>query len=103
MVVVCCVLCVVVVMSFSYLTGRKAKIGPTKIANFLALITTNASLDAPIIKNAPRTPSFLDLGHFFDIWLVPLGEMLQMRKIVSFFYPGRVHSIFFSFKKSDFP
>ncbi len=49
----CCVfsvLCVVVVMSpFGYLTGRNVKIGPAKMANISALITKNASLDAPNI------------------------------------------------------
>jgi hypothetical protein len=38
LVVVCCVLCVVVVTSFT-LTGREAKIGPAKMADFSALIT----------------------------------------------------------------
>jgi hypothetical protein len=50
LVVVCCVFCVVVVTSFtltySY-SGREAKIGPAKTAVFSALITKNASLDAP--------------------------------------------------------
>jgi hypothetical protein len=41
---VCCVLCVVVVTSFT-LTGRLAKIGPAKMADFSALITKNASLE----------------------------------------------------------
>jgi hypothetical protein len=50
MCVVCCVLCVVVVMSFSYLTARKAKMGPAKMADFSTPITKIASLDAPIIK-----------------------------------------------------
>ncbi len=53
LVVVCyvCVLCVVVVTSlFSYLTGRNEKIGPVKMANESALITKNASLDAPNVK-----------------------------------------------------
>ncbi len=55
MVVVCyvCVVCVVVVMiPFSYLTGRNEKIGPAKMADESALITKNASLDAPNVKTA---------------------------------------------------
>jgi hypothetical protein len=50
LVVVCyvCVLCVVVVTSpFCYPTGRNAKIGSAKMADESALITKNASLDAP--------------------------------------------------------
>ena len=66
MVVVCCVLCVVVVMSFSYLTGRKAKIGPAKMANFSALITKNASLDAPIIKGQAKK-GFATGAVLFDL------------------------------------
>ncbi len=51
LVVVCCVLCVVVVTSpFSYLTGRNVKIGPAKMADLSALITKDASLDAPNVR-----------------------------------------------------
>jgi hypothetical protein len=63
----------VVVTSFSYLTGRKAKIGPAKImANFSAPITKNASLDAPIIiwpwptVKLSEKHSCLTLIQFFD-------------------------------------
>jgi hypothetical protein len=50
----CCVLCVVCCGCgcdefYSY-TGREAKIGPAKMANFSALRTKNASLDAPNVK-----------------------------------------------------
>jgi hypothetical protein len=62
LVVVCCVLCVVVVTSFT-LTGREAKIGPAKMANFSALITKNASLDAPNVKGCPKLSLSLDFGH----------------------------------------
>jgi hypothetical protein len=103
LVVVCCVLCVVVVTSFSYLTSRKPKIGPAKMADFSALITKNASLDAPIIKVCPKLPSSLDLGHFFDNLARPIGGNATNAEKVCYFYLGRVPSIFFSFIKSDFP
>ncbi len=62
--VVCCVLCVVVVMSpFSYLTGRNVKIGPAKMANLSALITKDASLDAPNVRGCPKLSLSLDFGH----------------------------------------
>ncbi len=64
MVVVCCVLCVVVVTSpFSYLTGRNVRIGPAKMANLSALITKNASLDAPNIKGCAKSSLSLDFAH----------------------------------------
>ncbi len=48
----CCVLCVVVVTSpFCYLTGRNVKIGPAKTADLSALITKDASLDAPNVRD----------------------------------------------------
>jgi hypothetical protein len=95
---VCCVLCVVVVTSFSYLTGRKAKIGSAKMADFSTLITKHASLDAPIIKGCPKLPSSLDLGHFFDILACPIGGSTTMRKKCVIFYLGRVPSYFFHFE-----
>ncbi len=63
--VVCCVLCVVVVMSpFCYLTGRNVKIGPAKkMADLSALITKNASLDAPNVKGCPKSSLSLVFGH----------------------------------------
>jgi hypothetical protein len=87
LVVVCCVLCVVVVTSFSYLTGRKAKIGSAKMADFSALITKKASLDAPIIKGCPKLPSSLDLGHFFDILARPIGGSTTNAEKVCYFLP----------------
>ncbi len=87
MVVVCCVLCVVVVTSFSYLTGRKAKIGSAKMAGFSTLITKNASLDAPIIKGCPKSQSSLDLGHFFDILARPIGGSTTNAEKVCYFLP----------------
>jgi hypothetical protein len=61
--VVCCVLCVVVVTSsFSYLTGRNVKIWPAKMANLYALITIDASLDAPNVIIV------LGLWTCLDIW-----------------------------------
>jgi hypothetical protein len=68
LVVVCCVLCVVVVASFT-LTGREAKIGPAKMADFSALITTNASLDAPNVKGCPKLSLSLDFGHVLTFGL----------------------------------
>jgi hypothetical protein len=59
LVVVCCVLCVVVVTSsFSYLVGRNVKIGPAKMVNLSGLITKNASLDAPNVKECPKLSLF---------------------------------------------
>jgi hypothetical protein len=95
-------LCVVVVMSFSYLTGRKAKIRPAKMANFSALITKNASLDAPIIKGCPELPSSLDLGHFFDILACTIGGSATNAEKVCYFYLGRVPSIFFHLESQIF-
>ncbi len=70
MVVVCCVLCVVVVTSpFSYLTGRNVKIGPAKMANLSALITKNASLDAPHVRGCPKSSLSLDFGHVLTFGL----------------------------------
>jgi hypothetical protein len=43
------------------LTGREAKIGPAKMTNFSALITKNASLDAPNVKGCPKSSLSLDL------------------------------------------
>ena len=64
MVVVCCVLCVVVVTSpFSYLTGRNVKIGPAKMADLSALITKDASLDAPNVRGCPKSSLSLDFRH----------------------------------------
>jgi hypothetical protein len=68
LVVVCCVLCVVVVMSFT-LTGREAKIKQAKMANFFALITKNASLDAPNFKACPKSSLSLDFGHVLTFGL----------------------------------
>ncbi len=48
---------------FSYLTGRKVKIGPAKMAHFFAFITKNASLDAPNVKGCRKLSLFLDFGH----------------------------------------
>jgi hypothetical protein len=72
LVVVCyvCVLCVVVVTSpFSYLTGRNEKIRPAKMADESALITKNASLDAPNVKGCPKLSLSLDFGHVLTFGL----------------------------------
>jgi hypothetical protein len=68
LVVVCCVLCVVVVARFT-LTGREAKIGPAKMADYSALITKNASLDAPNVKGCPKSSLSLDFGHVLTFGL----------------------------------
>jgi hypothetical protein len=65
----CCVLCVVVVTSISYLTGRKAKIGPAKMADFSALITKKSSLDAPNVNGWRKSPSSLDFSHVLTFGL----------------------------------
>jgi hypothetical protein len=65
-----CVLCAVVVTSpFSYLTGRNVKIGPAKMADVSALITKNASLDAPNVKGCPKSSLSLDFGHVLTFGL----------------------------------
>jgi hypothetical protein len=72
LVVVCyvCVLCVVVVMSsFSYLTGRNEKIRPAKTANESALIIKNASLDAPNVKGCSKSSLSLDFEHVLTFGL----------------------------------
>jgi hypothetical protein len=65
LVVVCCVLCVVVVVMtspFCYLTGRNAR-WPAKMADLSALITKDASLDAPNVGGCPKLSLSLDFGH----------------------------------------
>ena len=57
-------LCVVVRARFSYLTGKKVDFGP---AHLSALITKNASLNAPNVKGCPKLLSSVELGHFFYI------------------------------------
>jgi hypothetical protein len=70
LVVVCCVLCVRVVMSpFSSLTGRNVKIRPAKMADSSALITKDASLDAPNVRGCPRLSLSLDFGHVLTFGL----------------------------------
>ena len=86
---VCCVLCVVVVASFT-LTGREAKIGPAKMANFSALTTEKAPQNAPNVKGCPKLQSSIDLGHFLTLWLVPIWEVLGMRKKSIIIYLRRV-------------
>jgi hypothetical protein len=64
------VLCVVVVTSpFSYLTGRNVKIGPAKMANLSALITKDASLDAPNVRGYPKLSLSFDFGHVLTFGL----------------------------------
>ncbi len=75
---VCCVLCVVVVTSFT-LTGREAKIGPAKMADFSALTTEKAPQNAPNIKGCPKSQSSKDLGHPLTLWLLPIWEVLGMQ------------------------
>ncbi len=75
---VCCVLCVVVVTSFT-LTGREAKIGPGKMANFSALTTEKALQNAPNVKGSPKSQSSIDLGHPLTGWLLRIWDVLEMR------------------------
>ncbi len=104
MVSMCCVLCVVVVTSFSYLTGRKAKIRPAKMANFSALITENASLDAPNVNEWQKSPSSLVFSHVLTFGLKrDIGACVISAEKVCYFYLGRIPGICFSFRKSDFP
>jgi len=88
---------------FSYLNGRKVKIGPAKMADFSPFITKNTSPDAPNVKGCPKSPSSLDFGHVLTFWHVPLGEVLRMEKKCVIFYLGRVPSYFFFNLKRDFP
>ncbi len=99
----CCVLCVVVVTSpFSYLTGRNVKIGPVKMANLSALITKNASLDAPNVKGRPKSPSSLDFSHVLTFGLKhDIGALREQKRCVVFFL-SRVHSLFIFFSYQDF-
>ncbi len=87
MVVVCCVLCVVVVTSFT-LTGREAKIGPAKkMADFSALITKNASLGRGDLGVAGKL-NFLKKRRFFGLGIA--GKLILSRiffcKNLDFFY-----------------
>jgi hypothetical protein len=52
LVVVCVVFCVLWT-SFT-LTGREAKIGPAKMADFSALTTEKAPPNAPNVKGCPK-------------------------------------------------
>jgi hypothetical protein len=54
---------VVVASPFSYLTGRNVKIGPAKMADLSALITKDASLDAPNVRGCPKSSLSLYFGH----------------------------------------
>jgi hypothetical protein len=64
LIVVCCVFCVVVVTNpFSYLTGRNVEIGSGKMADLSALITKDASLDAPNVRGCLKLSLSLDFGH----------------------------------------
>ena len=64
------VVCVVVVTSpFSSLTGRNVKIGPAKMADLSALITKNASQDAPNVQGCPKLSLSLDFGHVLTFGL----------------------------------
>ncbi len=74
MVVVCCVLCVVVVVvvvtsPFSYLTGRNARSGQPKMADLSALITKDASLDAPNVRGCSKLSLSLDFEHVLTFGL----------------------------------
>ncbi len=67
LVVVCCVLCVVVVVvvvtsPFSYLTGRNAR-SASQNGRFIALITKDASLDAPNVGGCSKSSLSLDFEH----------------------------------------
>jgi hypothetical protein len=72
----CCVLCVVcsvfLLTSFT-LTGREAKIGPAKMANFSVPTTEKAPQNAQNVKGCPKLQSSIDLGHpltAYVLWTV---------------------------------
>jgi hypothetical protein len=50
------------------------------MANFSALITKNASLNAPNVKGCPKSLSSVDLGNFLTFWLVANWGALGMEK-----------------------
>ncbi len=76
LVVVCCVLCVVVVVvvvtsPFSYLTDRNARSGQPQwpIYHLSALITKDASLDAPNVRGCSKLSLSLDFEHVWTFGL----------------------------------
>jgi hypothetical protein len=67
---VCCVVCCGCDKPVSAtLLVKKFEIGPTKMADFSAFITKNASLDAPNVKGGPKLSLFLDFGHVLTFGL----------------------------------
>ena len=95
-------LCFGVERLFSYHTCKKVEFGPAKMANFSALITKNASLNAPNFKGCPELLSSVELGHFLTFWLVANWGALGMEKKCVIFYLGRVPSFFFHLKSLYF-
>ncbi len=59
----------VVTSPFSYLTGKNVKIGQAKMADLSALITKDASLDAPNVRGCPKSSLSLDFGHVLTFGL----------------------------------
>jgi hypothetical protein len=53
----------------SYLTGKKCKIGPAKMADLSALITKDASLDAPNVRGCSKLSLSLDFEHVLTFGL----------------------------------
>jgi hypothetical protein len=70
LVVVCCVVCCGCEKPvLATLLVEKVEIGPAKMANFSAFITTNASLDAPNVYEWPKSLSSLDFSHVMTFGL----------------------------------
>ncbi len=65
-----CVVVVVVTSPFSYLTGgRNARSGQPKMADSSALITKDASLDAPNVRGCPKLSLSLEPGDVLTFGL----------------------------------
>jgi hypothetical protein len=60
-----------------------------------ALTTEKAPQNASNVKGCPRLQSFIDLGHFLTLWLVPIWEVLGMWQKSIEIYLRRVPNYFF--------
>jgi hypothetical protein len=65
------------------------------MAQIFALTTEKAPQNAPNVKGCPKLQSFIDLGHFLTLWLVPIWEVLGMRKKSIMIYLCIVPNFFF--------
>ncbi len=65
------------------------------MANLSTLITKDASLDAPNVRECPKLSLSLDFGHVLTFGLKCDTEALLVWKKGVLFYLGRVPSYFF--------